>query len=137
MPRINLQSIPKNQTSKLVKPELATLTADPFNRKGWIFEIKWDGFRAIADVKKPGILLYSRNHLSFNEIFAPIVKSLQKARHPMVLDGEVVVLDHTGKSNFQLLQNYQQQPQGRLIYYCFDILEFNGKDLKNLPLIER
>ena len=137
MPRINLENLPASKQAKLIKPELATLTDQSFDRKGWIFEIKWDGFRAIADVKKSGILLYSRNLLSFNDIFSPILKSLKKLKHQAVLDGEVVVLDHTGRSNFQLLQNYQATKEGNLVYFVFDILELDGKDLKSLPLLER
>src|SRR5438309_607963 len=122
----------------LIKPMLATLTDKPFDRKGWIFEVKWDGFRALADIKKGKIELYSRNLLSFNERFAPIVKSLSRIKKHMLLDGEIVVVDGKGKSHFQLLQNYQLTGEGRLIYYVFDILFLNGKDLRNLlHLFER
>jgi bifunctional non-homologous end joining protein LigD len=113
------------------------LTDMPFNRKGWIFEIKWDGFRALADIKNKKVNLYSRNLLSFNEKFAPIVKSLAKISRDMLLDGEVVAVDQEGKSHFQLLQNYQLTGEGRLMYYVFDILSLNGKDLRKLPLLER
>jgi len=131
-----------------IKPELATLVDQPFDRKGWIFEIKWDGFRALADinphtkrigvgVKKGKVHLYSRNLLPFNEKFPPIVKSLQKIKKPMLLDGEVVAIDEKGKSHFQLLQNYQLSGEGQLVYYVFDILSLNGKDVRSLSLSER
>jgi bifunctional non-homologous end joining protein LigD len=131
----------------LIKPMLATLTDKPFDREGWIFEIKWDGFRALADIKKNKVELYSRNLLSFNEKFAPILKTLSKIKKDMLIDGEVVVLDTKGKSQFQLLQNYlsdealaksgQLTGEGQLIYYVFDILFLDGKDLRRLPLLER
>ena len=120
-----------------IKPMLATLVGKPFDDPNWIFEIKWDGFRAIAEVSKSRVELYSRNLLSFNERFAPIVKALQKLKLSAVLDGEVVVLDNKGKSHFQLLQNYLQNKEGNLIYYVFDILFLDGKDLRKLPLLER
>ncbi len=128
---------PTKPMSQLIKPMLATLTDKPFDREGWLFEIKWDGFRAVADLKNSKVELYSRNLLSFNEKFAPIVKSLSKIRKNMLLDGEVVVLDSKGKSSFQLLQNYQLTGEGQLVYYIFDILFLNGKDLRKLPLLER
>ncbi|MBX4205050.1 MAG: DNA ligase D [Candidatus Doudnabacteria bacterium] len=137
MPRIKLDQIPSTKSSKLIKPMLATLVDEPFNRKGWIFEIKWDGFRALAQVARGKTLLYSRNLLSFNELFSPIVKSLAKIKHDVLLDGEVVVLDDNGRSNFQLLQNYQQTKHGRLTFFVFDILSLDGHDLTGLPLLER
>jgi bifunctional non-homologous end joining protein LigD len=121
----------------MIKPELATLTDKSFDDPNWIFEIKWDGFRAIAEVHNDKINLYSRNLLSFNERFAEIVKALRGHKLNAVLDGEVVVLDSKGKSHFQLLQDYQEHRRGRLVYYVFDILFYKGKDLRRLPLLER
>jgi bifunctional non-homologous end joining protein LigD len=121
----------------MIKPMLATLVREPFNREGWIFEIKWDGFRAVAEVNKKQVKLYSRNFLSFNERFEPIVKALQKINIQATFDGEVVVLDKKGKSHFQLLQNYIDTHEGQLTYYVFDILSYKGKDLRDLPLLER
>jgi bifunctional non-homologous end joining protein LigD len=120
-----------------IKPMLTTLVKEPFDRKGWLFEIKWDGFRAIAEIKKGRVELYSRNLLSFNEQFAPIVKSLSKIKKNMVLDGEVVVVDKDGRSRFQLLQNYNETGEGNLKFFVFDILFFNGKDLRSMSLAER
>lgn len=137
MQRIHLEQIPREKSRRLIKPELATLVSEPFDRKGFLFEIKWDGFRALADIKKSGTLLYSRNLLSFNEIFAPIVKGLKKIKHDALLDGEVVVLQKSGKSNFQLLQNYQNNPVAGLTYCVFDILRLDGRDLTGLPLSDR
>lgn len=116
---------------------LGTLVEAAFDREGWIFEIKWDGFRAIAEVDGGRVKLYSRNFTSFNERFAPVVTALEKLRHRAVLDGEIVAVDEKGRSSFQLLQNYQRTGEGRLRYVVFDILSLDGKDLKNLPLVER
>jgi bifunctional non-homologous end joining protein LigD len=116
---------------------LATLHDAPFDDPNWVFEIKWDGFRAVADCANSKVELYSRNLISFNDRFVPIVKALQKAKLNAVLDGEVVVVDDKGKSHFQLLQNYQQTGEGNIIYYVFDILFWKGNDLRKLPLIER
>ena len=75
-----------------VRPMLSTLVEEPFDRDGWLFEIKWDGYRAIAEVAGPEVKLYSRNHKPFNSAFPVIVESLKGLSHAAVLDGEVVAL---------------------------------------------
>jgi bifunctional non-homologous end joining protein LigD len=123
--------------TKHLKPMLATLVDKSFDAKGWLFEIKWDGFRAIAEANGNKVELYSRNLLSFNGRFPTIIKSLQGRNVKAIFDGEIVVVDKKGKSHFQLLQNYLENQTGQLTYYVFDILFLNGKDLRKLPLIER
>ncbi len=123
--------------TKHIHPMLASLVKEPFDRKDWFFEIKWDGFRAIADANLSHVELYSRNAISFNDKFVPVVSALKKLKLKAVLDGEVVVLDKKGKSHFQLLQNYQETGIGQLTYYVFDILSLNGKNLTHLPLSDR
>jgi bifunctional non-homologous end joining protein LigD len=119
-----------------VKPMLATLVAKPFDRDDWFFEVKWDGFRAIAEIEAGRIRLYSRNQKSFADRFAPIVRELEKIPHDAVLDGEIVVLDEQGVSQFQLLQNYRSG-RGLLAYYVFDLLYLDGDDLRSAPLRQR
>jgi bifunctional non-homologous end joining protein LigD len=116
---------------------LASLVDKPFDRSGWFFEVKWDGYRAIAEVDRKSVSLYSRNHKSFVDRFAPLVESLRHLGHEAVLDGEVVVLDEAGKASFQLLQNYQKTGEGRLCYYVFDLLYLDGHDLRMEPLRRR
>ena len=120
-----------------IKPMLATLTDEPFDRDSWIYEIKWDGFRAIAEIQKDKALLYSRNQKPLQQRFPPVFESLQDIRHDAVLDGEIVAMDEHGVSRFQLLQNYQRTGKGRLAYYVFDLLYLDGRDLTSLPLIRR
>lgn len=93
MHRKLLGDAPKSNILRNVSPMLCRLVKEPFDRPGWIFEIKWDGFRAIAEVGKDGVKLYSRNQRSFNKRFADIVTSLEQLGHEVVLDGEVVALD--------------------------------------------
>jgi bifunctional non-homologous end joining protein LigD len=116
---------------------LATLAAEPFDRRGWLFEVKWDGYRAIADVDRGRVNLYSRNHLSFINTFSPVVEDLHRLGHTAILDGEIVALDEAGCSRFQLLQNYRKTGQGRLVYYVFDLLELDGRDLRGETLRAR
>lgn len=132
----------KNETSKTkmphaIEPMKATLIEKPFDSDEWIFEIKWDGFRAIAEVNFTEVNLYSRNFISFRERFSTIYQSLTKLNIQAILDGEIVCIDNEGKSDFSLLQNYQRTGKGTIVYYVFDILYYNGKNLEDLPLLER
>src|SRR5205807_10109815 len=120
-----------------VRPMLATPVAKPFDHPDWLFEIKWDGYRAIAEVDKSRVRLYSRKQLSFEDRYPAIVASLAKLGHEAVLDGEVVVLDEAGKPQFQLMQNYQKAHKGTLVYQVFDLLYLDGHDLQDLPLRRR
>jgi bifunctional non-homologous end joining protein LigD len=120
-----------------IKPMLAILGDEPFDDDNWFFEIKLDGWRAIAEVDQNNFELYSRNFLSFNERFPDVIKGLKKLNlKTAIFDGELVVLDSKGKSQFQLLQNYQQE-QNNIYYYIFDLLYLDGQDLRDRPLHER
>ncbi len=121
----------------MIKPMLAKLAEKPFEGDDWIFEIKWDGYRAIAEISKNKIALYSRNGISFNNTFAPVAQALKAAKGEAVLDGEIVALDEKGRSHFQLLQNFQKSGKGNLKYFAFDMIRLNGRDLRRSPLIER
>ncbi len=119
------------------KPMLATLVDEPFDAEDWIFELKWDGFRAISFLQEKKANLISRNGLSFNSRYPSIIEELEKLSFEACLDGEIVVVDDHGRPSFQLLQNYSRQSKGHLIYYVFDLLYLNGRDLKSIPLIQR
>jgi bifunctional non-homologous end joining protein LigD len=128
---------PADSMPRRVKPMLATLVEKPFDRPGWLFEVKWDGYRAIAEVEKDKVRLYSRKFQPFENKYRPVVQALAELGHDAVIDGEIVVLDDQGVSQFELLQKYQQSGRGALIYYVFDLLYLDGQDLRKLPLIER
>ena len=108
---------------------LATLVKEPFDHPDWLFEVKWDGYRAIAEIQDGKVSLYTRNHVSLNQKFFPVTEALQKLGFEAVLDGEIVVVDDQGRPNFQMLQNYQKSGRGYLIYYVFDLLYLHGHDL--------
>ena len=116
---------------------LAKETDTPFDDKNWIYEIKWDGYRAISDIKKGVIELYSRNGNNFNTNYPVVYNELKKIKHEVVLDGEIVIINEEGKSDFQKLQHYEDNTQYPLCYYVCDILMLNGINTKELPLIER
>ena len=135
--QIDLSDGKKKKIPNKIKPELATLTDEAFDDRDWIFEIKWDGYRTIAEVENSKIELYSRNLKSFNEKFRAIGEALSSIKKDVILDGEVVVVDKSGRSDFQLLQNYQRTGKGNIVYYVFDILYLDGYDLRDLPLKRR
>ncbi|OJX49768.1 MAG: DNA ligase D [Flavobacterium sp. 38-13] len=132
-----LKGTPRQAFSGSLKPMLATLVDEPFDSKEWLYEVKWDGYRALAFLNKNKAELKSRNDKSFNEKFYPVYEALKKLNVQAVLDGEVVVVEENGKANFGKLQNWRSEADGRLVYYIFDILWLNGHDLKGLPLAER
>ncbi|SMO85530.1 bifunctional non-homologous end joining protein LigD [Chryseobacterium rhizoplanae] len=116
---------------------LAKLSEEAFNDKDWIFEIKWDGYRAIADLSHDVPLFYSRNGISFLSKFEKIALEFEKQKHHMILDGEVVAYDEQGKPNFQFLQQMGDNPDAALVYHVFDLLWLNGHSTEELPLIQR
>jgi bifunctional non-homologous end joining protein LigD len=120
-----------------VKPMMAKLTDGPFDNEDWLFEIKWDGYRAVAEVRDGQVELYSRSGKSYGEKYMPIVESLQQLGRDAVLDGEIVVLNDEGYATFQQLQNFQNTPREHLYFYVFDLLYLDGEDLRELPLLER
>ena len=130
----NAQSKPM---PKAVQPMLATVAREPFDHPDWIYEVKWDGYRAVAEIRESGVSLYSRNLISFNKKFFPVVEALRKFGFDAVLDGEIVVVDDQGRPDFQKLQHYQDSGSDNLLYYVFDLLYFNGHDLTSLPLLRR
>ena len=123
---------------KMVKPMLASPGTKIFNDKHWIYELKYDGYRALTNIDSGHVELYSRNGISFNEKFRLVYNELTAIEHTAILDGEVVLLDSKGLPQFNALQNYEEgSAKGTLIYYVFDILHLNGHDTVELPLLDR
>ena len=116
---------------------LAKETKEPFDDKNWLYEIKWDGYRAIAEIENGNVRLYSRNGITFENSYTLVVQELKKIRADAVLDGEIVVLNDEGHPEFQLLQHYESNTHRPIHYYVFDILFLNGHNTCELPLIER
>jgi bifunctional non-homologous end joining protein LigD len=118
-------------------PMLATLAEDVPRGAGWLFEVKWDGYRAIAQVSGSEATLTSRNGNDLTARFPNVAKEVAKAvKTPdAVLDGEICALDEAGRSSFSAMQ--QGKAGTPLVYYVFDLLEVEGEPLVDLPLVER
>ena len=131
-----------------IHPMLAESVAEPFDGEEWLFEIKWDGYRAIAFIEHGRVRLVSRNQ---NELTAryPELKDMaqQIKAKTAILDGEVVALDAQGKASFSLMQQRTGfRPGGHhaagnaevpVLYYAFDLLYLEGYDWRRVPLEER
>jgi bifunctional non-homologous end joining protein LigD len=116
-------------------PMLATLADDVPAGDEWLYEVKWDGYRAIASATGGEVTLRSRRGNDLTERFRDVARALERAvRTPdCVLDGEVCALDESGRSSFSVMQ----QGSGPLVYYVFDVLEVDGEPVVGLPLAER
>jgi bifunctional non-homologous end joining protein LigD len=125
-------------TPDFIEPMKALLVAAPPPGE-WLYEIKFDGFRAIAFRDRRGTRLRSRNDHDFAGKFPEVVEAIAALKvKDVIIDGEVVALDAKGRSSFQLLQAHdlgQERPP--LIFYAFDLLQLDGENLRDLPLIER
>jgi bifunctional non-homologous end joining protein LigD len=142
----DLEGARKAKMPKDVRPMLATLADKPFSDPDWLFEIKWDGIRALAFVEDGQVRLQSRTGRDITGQY-PDLREL--AKHvdagTAILDGEIVVLDEDGHSNFERLQSRMnvRSPSAELvrqapvIYYVFDLLYCDGYDLRQTPLIDR
>jgi bifunctional non-homologous end joining protein LigD len=120
-----------------VSPMLATLVDAPFDEPGWLYEIKWDGFRAISYLKGGEVSIRSRNNKDFNDKFYPVYQALQEWSVNVVVDGEIIVVDDDGMPDFNALQQWRSEADGHLLYYIFDLLWIEGYDLMKVPLRER
>ena len=121
---------------KFLQPMLATLTDAPFDDKDWVFEDKYDGFRMIATIERGEVTLYSRNGKIISQSYVEVAKALQGIKGAAVVDGELVAIGNDGFAHFQLLQNARRN-RAKLRYYVFDLMFYDGRDLRALPLIER
>ncbi|MEX2336655.1 MAG: non-homologous end-joining DNA ligase [Fulvivirga sp.] len=123
--------------SNYIKPMLAKLSDEPaFDHPDWVFEIKWDGYRAVAEIADT-IRFYSRNGTTFQKAYPKIYDELRSVEHDAIIDGEVIAFGKDGKPSFQALQNYNNRKNVPVLYYVFDCIEFEGRDITTLPLHER
>src|SRR5690606_15653335 len=132
-----LGKIKKSAIPSDIDPMLATLADSPADGSGWIYEIKWDGFRSISYIDKDNVDIRSRNNKKFNEKFYPVRKALEGWGVRAVVDGEIVVINSKGFPDFGALQTWRSEADGELVYYLFDVLWYDGYDLMNVPLAGR
>lgn len=135
-PELKLKLSKKDPWPEKFTPQLALLSSVIPRGKDWIHEIKYDGYRTLAEIKDRSVHLYTRSRLDWTEKYTPLDLEFKKLGvKSAILDGEIVVLDENGKSNFALLQNALkgENPEA-LVFYAFDLLYLDGSDLRNQPL---
>jgi bifunctional non-homologous end joining protein LigD len=131
-----------------IKPMLAVLVDKPFTDDGWVFEVKWDGVRATAFLKDGKLRFISRNQHDLTPLFPELQAGAGQINAvEAVIDGEIVTLGPDGRSDFQKLQSRLGLARttdidslaGRVptLYYAFDLIYVDGRDLKDLPLVDR
>jgi len=124
---------------EFVEPMKAKLAAHAPRSGDWIYEIKFDGFRALALRGSDEARLLSRNNKDLGAKFPEVLEAaLDLKVKDAIVDGEIVAMDPEGRSSFQLLQQYEMgREKPPLYYYVFDLLRLNGKDLRGLSVLER
>ena len=126
--------------ARFIEPMLLQQMARLPEGTRWLYELKLDGYRAIAFKSGGRVHLRSRNDKDFTARYPAIASALSTLPDDTVIDGEVVALDPTGKPSFNLLQNFGQRdvtPKASLVYYVFDVLTIAGRDVMNEPLSMR
>jgi len=133
--RARLESLPKTEASFIEPMECLSVSQLPEGAQ-WVWEIKLDGYRALAVKSGSGVTLFSRRRKSLNRQFPYIVEALVDLPEGTVVDGELVAIDDSGRPDFNLLQNFRAEAS-RIHYYVFDLLCWGDRDMTRLPLVER
>lgn len=129
----------KTAFPKKFAPQLATLASQVPTGEGWLHELKFDGYRALALIQIGKVRLVSRNDNDWTTRFRPIADAVKKLKlKDAILDGEVVSLNKQGVSDFQQLQNsLKSGDESSLVYYLFDVPYLHGYNLTQTPLVDR
>ena len=135
----DLAELPSESQPSFIKPQLALEAASPPTETGWLHELKLDGYRIQARKSKGNVILLTRSGLDWTYRVPAVAEAVAKLSAASVtLDGEVVVLAPDGTTSFADLQaSFQEGAVNPLTYFCFDLLHLNGKDTRNLSLLER
>ena len=131
----NLHSLPTREAGFVEPMECLAIAKLPDGPE-WVYEIKLDGYRAVAIKSNGKLSLYSRKRKSFNRQYPHIFESLRDLPKDTVVDGEIVALDDAGRPNFNFLQHSRSQAS-RICYFVFDLLVYENRDLTQLALVER
>ncbi len=136
---INKKKFTKNPFNK-TEVQLCKLVDKIPKGEDWLYELKYDGYRIVAYLEDGGVRLMSRNGHDYTKKFQDVADSLidWSGERAMVLDGEMVITDEKGKTDFQALQNYMRNPKNqKLTYIVFDLLALDGKDIRRNALVDR
>ena len=130
--KIDLKRLP-NASLGFIEPMLAKPVHSLPTKGDWLYEVKLDGYRALVVKKRGQVTLFSRRGNALNRRFPTLPCAFDFLPEGSIVDGEIVVLDNTGKPSFSALQNSLLRAN-TLYFYAFDLLAYRGKDLRRLPL---
>lgn len=133
------EKIVKNPFSK-TEVQLAKLVSTIPKGEDWLYEVKYDGYRILAYLEGNKARLITRNGNDYTHRFPDVAYALVSwaSGRAMVLDGEMVITDESGRPDFQALQSYMKSPKGKApTYILFDLLALDGEDWRGRPLLER
>ena len=117
---------------------LATLVDHVPEGNRWLHELKFDGYRCLISAGEGSSHAFTRSGLDWTDKFKPIVEAVKALpSRSALIDGEVVVIDADGRTNFQTLQSAIKGEPQRLEFYAFDLLSLDGEDLTGMPLVDR
>ena len=124
---------------EIPEPQLARLAEVPPSGPDWVHEIKFDGYRTLCRINGKDVRMLTRNGLDWTEKYESLVPAFRRLKtKDAIIDGEIVALDEKGRSSFQALQAALKNPKrSQLVFFAFDLLRLNGRDLTEEPLLER
>src|ERR1044072_7411332 len=126
----------RSMAARIIEPMLLLRTDSLPSGEQWLYELKLDGYRAIAFRRNGNVSLRSRNDNDFNVRYPSVVKAPAQLPDNTVIDGEIVAFDHEGRPSFNALQNYGSAP-APVVFYVFDVLVLSGQDLRREGLQKR
>lgn len=133
--KVDLEQLPKARLD-FIKPMLAKPVDRLPSGGNWVYELKLDGYRTLAMKKRGVVTLFSRRGNNMNGPFPSIARAFGFLPDDTIVDGELVVLDEDGRPSFNSLQ-HSRFTADALYFYAFDLLAYQGRDLRKLPLLER
>jgi ATP-dependent DNA ligase len=134
MPTTN--KIASAERLQFVEPMYARAVQQLPERKDWLYEVKFDGYRCLAGKDSTGITLWSRRGNRFTEQFPTIAKACEHPPPDTLLDGEIIALDSNGPISFNQLQHHRSQAH-TILFYAFDVIIHRGRSLIHVPLEDR
>lgn len=135
----NLPGARKTVMPEFVSPQLATLVKEAPRGNQWLHELKFDGYRLLCHIDRGHVRLWTRNRKDWTDKFPSVAKVLQSLKvHSAILDAEVVAMDSSGRSSFQMLQQAIHKTAGKgLVLEVFDLIYIDGFNIQRTPLVER
>jgi bifunctional non-homologous end joining protein LigD len=123
---------------EFISPQLATAVDRPPPRGGWIHEVKHDGYRTLLIIERRKARAFTRNGFDWTDRYSGLMKAVAGLDcRSAIIDGEIIVQNEHGGSDFDALKSAIRWHPQRLIFCAFDLLHLNGKDLREIPLLER